>query len=187
MPNSRTRIISLPLPQTGGALNRLGVGSTLAKYLDDFEFGLLPLLLFHNLDVAVTFLYNKQFPSAEGAVAQNDYAKIAEMSRALAAQKTGPIRLPLTARSNRPIVLRLAFGICPNTRLCERKMDMDFFWLVPLSLAVVLGVWAFYRKVMRETGSQGEENERHGAFSQTPARTQKSTRLSRRAAAYPFG
>lgn len=29
---------------------------------------------------------------------------------------------------------------------------MDFFWLVPLSLAVIIGVYAFYRKVMRDTG-----------------------------------
>lgn len=29
---------------------------------------------------------------------------------------------------------------------------MDIFWFAPLLLAVVIGVWVFYRKVMREGG-----------------------------------
>ncbi|HZV34635.1 MAG TPA: hypothetical protein VFB72_08700 [Verrucomicrobiae bacterium] len=29
---------------------------------------------------------------------------------------------------------------------------MDYFWIIPLLLAVVIVVWAFYRKVMREGG-----------------------------------
>jgi hypothetical protein len=30
---------------------------------------------------------------------------------------------------------------------------MDLFWLIPVLLAVVIGVWVFYRKVMKEGGS----------------------------------
>jgi hypothetical protein len=30
---------------------------------------------------------------------------------------------------------------------------MDYFWLIPFLVAVVVGIWVFYRKVMREGGS----------------------------------